>query len=199
MADRISQAGPSTWYWYQLDPADFAVQAGASEDTGVSLIWKGGVEVNRLGECFKSCARKIGFQAESDYRVWMMMPDGSRHFDIVAEDIPSIPPELINQMSYIRFELWPVGTRPSIEEAGRKPVFAMWSNLDENAERLDELQQCVGIRVLPDHLFPIEEELSGVVNEISSRYFPPGSYKREAVLERLQRVRSELPALAEPV
>ena len=76
MADRVSQVGPSKWYWYWLDPADFAVQLGPSEDTGLSLIWKGGIEVNRLGECFKSCTRRIGLQTEGDLRVWMVIPDG---------------------------------------------------------------------------------------------------------------------------
>lgn len=200
MADRISQAGPNTWYWYQLDPADFAVQAGHSDDATLCLIWKGGLEVNRLGECFRSCATKIGFRTAGGFRIWMMTPDGAQHFDNVpANNLTKIPPELVEQVSYICFELWPAGVFPSSKDDDRNPVFAMWLNLDDNAERLDELQQCVGVRVQTDHLFQIEEEISAVVTEISSRYFLPGSYKRNAVRRELNRVRSDLFAPAEPV
>ena len=40
MADRMSQTGQSTWYWYRLDPADLAVEAKTPEITGLSMVWK---------------------------------------------------------------------------------------------------------------------------------------------------------------
>lgn len=187
MADRMSQAGQSKWYWYQLDPADLAVEASAPEARGLSMVWKGGVDIDRLGQFFVNAVKAISPDSSSNYRAWIATPEGHKHFDVELERVAPVPANLIAHASFVRFE-WPPGPE-------KKPALTVWSNRDEEALSFGELQQCLGIQVMPHDLMRLEDGISSIVESLECRFFPKGAYKREAVLACLRQLRSNLPEM----
>jgi hypothetical protein len=188
MADRMSKSGQSTWYWYRLDPADLAVEARTPEATGVSMVWTGGVDIDQLGQFFVTAVKTIFPDTLSPCRVWFATPDGHKHFEMPVERVVPVPPGLVTGASLVRFE-WP-------HSAERKPALTVWSNRDENASRLEDLQQCLGIHVMPDHLLRLEDGISSIVTSMECRFFRRGAYSREAVLACLRQLRKELPEIS---
>jgi hypothetical protein len=188
MADRMSQAGQSIWYWYELDPADLAVEAGTPEAKGLSLVWKGRVDVTQLGQFFASAVNTISPVHSARCRASFVTPEGPKNSDVNLEDVASVLPKLIAEASYIRLE-WPLPPEG-------KPALTVWSNRDDKASSLDELQQCVGIRVMPDHLPALEDGISSLVASMSVRPFRNSMYQREAVLARLRQLRDDLPEMS---
>jgi hypothetical protein len=195
----------SDWLWYQLGPANLAVSA--DKGTGhVTLHWKGGTDVNRLGAFFEYAARRV---CTGNYRnhVSFMTREGPREFDDAPPGaFARIPNELIAMSGFVQFEC--LSTEPSSNPNDRRdPLIAVYANLDRHASSLQDLQESVGIYLPYDALFPgqsggsgeqrtdpeLAHEIAQVVASSWSPVFPEGrKYDQGLVLRRLEEAAQDL-------
>jgi hypothetical protein len=197
MADRISQAGRSRWYWYQLEPADLAVEAHSPNVDGLSMVWKGGIDAGRLAKFVVAAANAVSPKKPTPCRALVVTETGMKQLEINLDSISAgaMSFEPFMKATYIRFECWKGADVSSPKQAvsdGVRPDLAIWSNRDQSSSNLDDLQQCVGINVKPTDLRALEDEISSIAPSITSPYFKGGTYRPDAVRGCLRQIRNEL-------
>jgi hypothetical protein len=193
----------SNWFWYRLDPAYLAVSP--NKETGhLTLHWKGCTDVNRLGAFYEGAAKRI---CTGNYRnhVSFMTREGVRQFP-PSEALTRIPSELISEAGFVQFEC--LSTEPSSNPDNREePLLIVYANLDRHATSLQDLQECIGVYLPYDALFPwrlrgrkeqrtdpqLAREIAQVVAATWSPFFPEGHrYNADLVLKRLDEVAVDL-------
>jgi hypothetical protein len=186
---RVSKAADgSSWLWYGLEPADLGVHV--TNGAGITLLWKGGADINRLGSFFERAASQASFAGPRYYRTWFMTDSGPIPLDRPTGKVVPVPGELLSTSGFVQFECLP--TPPTSPEDVGEPIFSVFSNLDQSATSLSDLQESVGVYLKPDDLPVVSEDLAVVVASISSRFFRSEQrYEVGAVLETLQSVQKD--------
>jgi hypothetical protein len=189
MVAYVTESAAGRWFWYTLDPADLAVNPDEDIEGGLTILWRGGTETDRLKTFFEFAASEVCRFQQPHYRASFMTREGPHSIGFSRGD-----PLLLPHESFVKFDCFQV--RPERNDDGMMPVFTVFANRDREAKSLEDLQESVGVSLKSTDLPTLQKSIAEVVAASFSPFFPGHrGYDYAAVMGILDTIRMEVPLL----
>lgn len=181
------EADGSRWFYYRMDPSDLAVHA--DRDGRVTLLWKGGLDVNNLAGFFERAAKSL-CGGNCRYHLSFATDDGLKEYDLRPGEVEPLPGWLTGNSGFVQFEC--LQAEDFRAPGQREPIILVYAYLDSRASNIDDLQQSIGVDLPQRGLDELEREIARIITSSSSEFFGERRYSEELVVRNLREVQGDL-------
>jgi hypothetical protein len=181
------------WYRYELYPLDLAVHVSRSSHPGITVVWRGRLDIDNLIKFFEVAAWRVATRPVFNFRV-LLNDRGLTQIDSLSGTLRHLTTE-VGRATFVEFEC--LAKPPTKTDAEAQDLMlTVFANLDPTGgTNLDNCPEAVGVYVNRHSALPqLFDDIAHAASRTRSHLFPEGhNYNQRAVLECLHQVYRDTP------